>query len=83
MAAFLGLIRDDGMVGRMDVEDEGDDGEGGVGEGVVGVVGELDEVVLLEVQLQDGVLHRREHEADVLGVWKRRVATKRTLVKGR
>lgn len=30
----------------------------------------LHEVVLLEVGLQDRVLHRREHEADVLGVCK-------------
>lgn len=29
----------------------------------------LHQVVLLEVGLQDGVLHRREHEADVLRVW--------------
>lgn len=26
------------------------------------------QVILLQVQLQDGVLHRREHEADVLRV---------------
>ena len=49
-------------------------GRGGGGRGIVYiilvVVVCLDQVVLLEVQLQDRVLHRREHEPDVLRIWK-------------